>query len=82
MVNIELKGCGDMTDAVETDVVETDVVEARGVEKTGPVKFKEEAGVLVLEGLAGAPAVERASRKREGVENTGTVGKVSKRSKS
>lgn len=40
MVNIELKGCGDMT-----DVVERDVVEARGVEKTGPVKFKEEAGV-------------------------------------
>lgn len=45
MVNTELKGCGDMTDVVETDVVETDVVEARGVEKTGPVKFKEEAGV-------------------------------------
>lgn len=45
MVNIELKGCGDMTDVVERDVVERDVVEARGVEKTGPVKFKEEAGV-------------------------------------
>lgn len=45
MVNIELKGCGDMTDVVEMDVVERDVVEARGVEKTGPVKFKEEAGV-------------------------------------
>lgn len=45
MVNIELKGCGDMIDVVEMDVVERDVVEARGVEKTGPVKFKEEAGV-------------------------------------
>lgn len=45
MVNIELKGCGDMTDVVEMGVVERDVVEARGVEKTGPVKFKEEAGV-------------------------------------
>lgn len=50
MVNIELKGCGDMTDVVERDVVEMGVVEmgvveARGVEKTGPVKFKEEAGV-------------------------------------
>lgn len=70
MVNTELRGCGNMTDDVDTDAAE----------KTGPGKFKEEAGAEMLVGSAGA---ERASRKSEGVENAGTVGRVvSKRPRS
>lgn len=69
VVNTELRGCGNMTDVVETDSVKTG-----SVEKTGSGKLKAEAVVEDLVGLTGATVIERASGKSEGVENGGTEG--------
>lgn len=67
MVNTELKGCGRVTEVVETDCVKTGGVNKR------PGKPKAVVGGLVV--LTGVTVADRASGKN-GVENVEPEGEV------